>query len=248
MPEPRLSELIEAALAADSIEALHSVCSRAAALYGYDHFIYGARFPSSLTRPFMLVISGHPDEWRERYQAEDYIQLDPAVRHSVNHVRPARWSELFDSPEYGPEDLAVLHEAAAFGLVTGTCLPVRGSRGEVGLLSFSSGRRGTPVERDIRASQPALFMFSSYVHEAVCGLLDHGALPYRPASLTARERECLLWAAEGKTAWETGAILGVSERTVVFHLNNAARKLDVTSRQQAVARAIAQGLIAPQLA
>ena len=49
--------------------------------------------------------------------------------------------------------------------------------------------------------------------------------------------------AEGKTGWEIGKLLGISERTVVFHVENAARKLGVFGRRQAVARAIALQLI-----
>jgi LuxR family transcriptional activator of bioluminescence operon len=64
--------------------------------------------------------------------------------------------------------------------------------------------------------------------------------------LTDREKECLLWAAEGKTSWEASQILGISERTVIFHLQNASDKLGVNNRQQAVARAIAMGMILPQ--
>ena len=66
------------------------------------------------------------------------------------------------------------------------------------------------------------------------------------AELTEREKECLLWAAEGKTSWETAQILQISERTVIFHLQNAARKLKVVNRQHAIARAVVLGLITPQ--
>jgi DNA-binding NarL/FixJ family response regulator len=37
-------------------------------------------------------------------------------------------------------------------------------------------------------------------------------------SLTRREGECLGWCAEGKSYWETAVILGISERTVSFHM------------------------------
>lgn len=62
-------------------------------------------------------------------------------------------------------------------------------------------------------------------------------------SLSAREEECLLWAAQGKTSKETGLILGVTERTVNFHLYNAFHKLDVHSKNAAVARAITLKLL-----
>ncbi len=57
------------------------------------------------------------------------------------------------------------------------------------------------------------------------------------APLTCREREVLHWTAQGKGCWETGHIVGISERTVKFHLQNIYRKLNVVNRAQAVARA-----------
>ena len=56
--------------------------------------------------------------------------------------------------------------------------------------------------------------------------------------------EAAKWIAEGKTAWEAGVILGISERTVRFHLNAAREKLDCLTTTQAVAKAVAQQLIA----
>jgi len=63
------------------------------------------------------------------------------------------------------------------------------------------------------------------------------------AGITPRERECLAWASEGKTAWETAAILDISEHTVVVHLKNAGHKLGAANRLQAVAEALRLGLI-----
>lgn len=61
--------------------------------------------------------------------------------------------------------------------------------------------------------------------------------------LTARERECLLWAAQGKTSWEIGRILGIAERTVNFHISNTCTKLAVRTRQAAITTALQGGLI-----
>ena len=61
--------------------------------------------------------------------------------------------------------------------------------------------------------------------------------------LSERELECLEWVSFGKTSWETAIILGVSERTINFHLLNACRKLNVYGRQAAVALALRQNLL-----
>lgn len=59
--------------------------------------------------------------------------------------------------------------------------------------------------------------------------------------LTARERDCLTFVAEGKSDWEIGVILGVSQATAHAHVENAKRKLGCRTRAQAVARAYVSG-------
>jgi len=65
----------------------------------------------------------------------------------------------------------------------------------------------------------------------------------RTVKLTPQELECLKWCKEGKTNWEIGAILCVSEKTVEFHLGNTMRKLGVPNRITAVIAGIKEGLV-----
>jgi DNA-binding response OmpR family regulator len=61
--------------------------------------------------------------------------------------------------------------------------------------------------------------------------------------LRERELEALTWAARGKTFAEIGQILGLSRRTVEFHLDNARKKLGVPTRTQALIKAAVGQLI-----
>ncbi len=61
--------------------------------------------------------------------------------------------------------------------------------------------------------------------------------------LSDRERVCLAWTSQGKSSWETGKILFISESTVKFHVKNAMRKLGTTTRTAAVVKAIELNLI-----
>ncbi|MBT3791015.1 MAG: helix-turn-helix transcriptional regulator [Alphaproteobacteria bacterium] len=61
--------------------------------------------------------------------------------------------------------------------------------------------------------------------------------------LTAREVECLQWCAKGKNSAEVGKILGITERTVNWHIDNAIRKTNCVNRVQAVAKAVSLGII-----
>jgi DNA-binding response OmpR family regulator len=67
----------------------------------------------------------------------------------------------------------------------------------------------------------------------------------RHIDLGGRELETLTWAARGKTFAEIGQILGLSRRTVEFHLDNARRKLGVPTRTQALIKAAIGQLIEP---
>lgn len=62
--------------------------------------------------------------------------------------------------------------------------------------------------------------------------------------LSSAEQKCLVWCARGKTSYEMGLILGLSEHTINHYLGRAQKKLDVSSRAQAVAAAIKNGVIA----
>lgn len=52
--------------------------------------------------------------------------------------------------------------------------------------------------------------------------------------LTARELQCIGWAAASKTSWEISKILGISERTVNFHIQNSLQKSGALNRTQLV--------------
>lgn len=62
-------------------------------------------------------------------------------------------------------------------------------------------------------------------------------------AITCRELEILRWLAVGKTNWEIGVIVGISVRTVKFHLNKLFQKLSVSNRAQAVFKANALELV-----
>jgi DNA-binding CsgD family transcriptional regulator len=62
-----------------------------------------------------------------------------------------------------------------------------------------------------------------------------GLMPAKePFPLTRREKECLHLAAHGMMARDIGQLLKISERTCIFHLQNATHKLGVHSLQAAI--------------
>jgi DNA-binding CsgD family transcriptional regulator len=242
------TELIDAARNAGSVEEVHGLCSELCDRAGFDFFIYGAVLPVSLVRPQTLIISGYPSDWWGHYQDRGYFTIDPVVRHTTSsHTVPLVWNDI--DPESNPHaDLVreFMSEAADFGLVSGVSFPVHGQQGETAILSLASREYHVRACARIVRVMPIGQLLAGYIHEAALRVFCEGKVLLHRPDLTERERECLLWAAEGKTSWDISQILGISERTVLFHLQNAAQKLNVSNRAQAVARAVAQGYVVPQ--
>jgi DNA-binding CsgD family transcriptional regulator len=61
--------------------------------------------------------------------------------------------------------------------------------------------------------------------------------------LSAREIECLRLAASGFTTEMIAKKLGIAARTAQFHFDSIRSKLGATNRQEAIARAVREGLI-----
>ncbi len=64
-------------------------------------------------------------------------------------------------------------------------------------------------------------------------------------ALSKREVDALTWAARGKTSIEIAHILGLTKRTIDFHIDNARAKLSATTRTEAVIKAATGRLIEP---
>ena len=82
------------------------------------------------------------------------------------------------------------------------------------------------------ARGPEIELLCGLVHLKICHLPSWG----RRRPLTRQQSRVLQWASEGKTAQDTGAIMGLTPATVEKHLRLAREALDVQTTAQAVAK------------
>lgn len=242
--QPDVQDLIEETRTATSVEDIHSICSKITHRFGFDQFMYGSRIPTSFVRPQVIIISGYDKDWWDHYTSESYMSIDPIVEYGSKNILPLQWHELDAEHHSNKRVRRMMNESAEFGLKSGMSFPVHTTRGEAAMLSFASSKAPENNRQHMQYVAPHLMYFACHLHESVMRIF-HTTQDVESIDLTARERECLLWAAEGKTSDETADILNISESTVRFHLNNAARKLNVYSRRHAIARAVCLGLISP---
>ena len=87
-------------------------------------------------------------------------------------------------------------------------------------------------------------MLEMVINARLAGVARNEMWP-KLAMLNDREVEALTWVARGKTSAQIADLIGLSKRTVDFHLDNARIKLDATTRTQAAIKAAIGKLIEP---
>lgn len=159
---------------------------------------------------------------------------------------PVPFSRLPALSEMAPGDRELVLAAPAHGVHGGVLIPLHGPRGDLAYLTLHTSAGARAFDEALRESHQCAHLMTLYFHSHAQGLISvRPEIDASPpaAPLTPRELEVLEWTAAGKTAWEIAKILGLSERTVNFHVQNAMRKLDATSKTEAAARAVACGLV-----
>lgn len=182
-----------------------------------------------------LVISTYPSNWVEHYVRNHYERLDPIITQALENTEPFRWGLDLPSRSISSAQQRFLDEAAECGIRLGFTIPIHDGRGPIAALTFATDQRRPQFEKCIDLNARILQLMAMCFHAHVRPKLS-GDRRIGEALLTPREFECLSWAAEGKSAWEIGHILGISRHTVASYLDSAKEKLGVRTIVQAATR------------
>lgn len=187
-----------------------------------------------------VLLNGWPLGWFSHYTAQDYFHQDPIAHECFINTRPFTWREVRQDGGRWPKGRRILDEATEFGMINGMCVPIFGLHGLQSAVTLA----GDDLDLSPKA-KAAVHLVSIYAHGRAQQLL--GNMVEKPArrspKLSARERECLQWTAAGKSSWEIGRILHLSEHTVTGYIKAATTKLGSANRTQAVAEALRLGQI-----
>jgi DNA-binding CsgD family transcriptional regulator len=246
-----IADFIERSSGIASPQELFELLVEAARDEGYDQLAYGAltyREPQLAEHPSPAIALNYSEQWQSRYAERRYNEVDPVVAFTPRIARPFLWERLRDRLTHRQE--LVMNEAHEAGLRNGISVPLHGPWARVAVVSFASGFD----DADPHACLSHFNALASLFHVAFTAIvhgpeLDAAAIANDPETnppaiaLSQRERDCLNWTAQGKSSWDIGMILAISENTVNFHVKNAMRKLGSTSRIVAVLKAVRLGLI-----
>jgi LuxR family transcriptional regulator, quorum-sensing system regulator CviR len=191
---------------------------------------------------FTNVINvSYPEEWIRLYWQNGYFEVDPVFRTALQQPGSQHWQTTYQKTGSDSEKQREFVETARkFGLVDGI---TTGSADPMcGVATFCSFASNDKV--DATRYLPLVEYFGYHVHLALLRTAPASAqsLDKCVKQLTLRELTILNWVKNGKTNWEIATIMGITERTIRFHVESIFTKLGVTSRSQAVATAIEHGL------
>ncbi|PWF48758.1 helix-turn-helix transcriptional regulator [Massilia glaciei] len=206
---------------------------------GFEHFFYRARFMLDRSSSLDRVLSNFPLAWLQHYENNNLSRIDPALQHAERKLTPMVWEPKIFVTE---EQKRFSADAKRHGLESGVSFPVHNKDGDIGMLSLVLGADVVDASEFIQENLFYGPLIANFVHEAMSRLVNKSGRALK-APLTPRELECLKWIAGGKSTWETAQILHLSEHGVLHHVRNIMTKFDVTSRHQAVSRAVACGLV-----
>jgi DNA-binding CsgD family transcriptional regulator len=184
------------------------------------------------------LVSNYPSAWTKFYLRHRYVRFDPVIIRALDRPEPFEWGLGVELHALSDPQRELFEEAAKYGIRYGFTIPIHDGRGPIAAVTFASDERRPRFERTIvehaRVLQLMAINFHAHARQKTGGARTIGGV-----SLSPREFECLEWAAEGKSAWEIGRILGISRYTAATHLENAKAKLGVRTIVQAVARLMA---------
>ncbi len=219
-----------------TVDHVADAFERTLACYGIEHFIATGCSVKGRSFEEFVIASRWPADLFVLYLENDYAQIDPLIRRSIQSYMPFEWHAEAYRSDVNPRVVELMRRAAEFGLKHGYLVPIHGPKGYEGCVSMAANA----LELSAHA-RSALHLIALYAFDRMRTL--RGSLPDKKIVLTAREREVLSWVAAGKSAAQISQALKISKRTVDEHSQTAARKLGAANRTQAVAIAMRDRII-----
>jgi DNA-binding CsgD family transcriptional regulator len=197
--------------------------------------------------PNGVIMIGTPEaeEWSRRCFTEPQHRLHhPVCRHVVGSIEMLDWSELARLPDAAQAERRMWRELRDLGIEGGLTFPVHepaiGRFGCVTIRCESDlGRFRAFAHANAASLQAAVLHF----HSSLRGRFSAPAIS--DDGLSPREREVLLWVANGLVTKAIARRLNLSPRTIDLHVARAMKKLGARTRSEAASLAVMQGRIVP---
>lgn len=216
--------------------------------FGFDRMIYGRKLHTerSSHQNFTdaYVLSTYGDAVDAYFVDQRHYANNFMVNWVVANAGAKSWRhshERYDKDEMSPEERKLYEFTRNHGIKAGYTYgcPIRPNVRSGFGLCFRDGVSQSEVDDVWEREQDNILPLLNVFDIAASTFANFS----EQERLSEKEIECVLYAAEGRTADEIAELLGRHRRTVEMHLTNAREKLGVGTTLQAVLKATRQGQI-----
>lgn len=233
---------IECGERAVSVDELAKSFEDACQRLGFRHFACCTHVNPLRPPAWAILVHNYPPSWADVYIEDSLHQNDPVLLCAERTLLPFFW----DSPDFvgqlTKDQKQILTRAARFGVCHGYTIPLHSPQNAQGVGASCSVVPDSPRIESRRYF--AVQLMAMYFYAAALRMKASPQPERSSIHLSQRERECLELAAGGKSDWAIGQILKISEHTVHRHIESAKVRLGVSTRVQAIMRAVESRKIA----
>jgi len=215
--------------------------------FGFDSFVYGLSMsPRPDKEAQLYVFTTLPLEWMQIYDQKAYVEIDPRIQLVYDSTAAALWDQTSERGRNARTD-EFLNDASRFGVCSGMAFTLHDVNNRGIMIAYNSKQPTIDSFRRlmIQRNLGDLLSFGHFFHEFFMRHVIEMGLPsrIRGAPMSPREREVLTLVARGLLTEDVAQRVGISPRTVQFHLDSVRTKLGAANRQEAIAIATRAGYI-----
>ena len=231
MREALVQDFARAARSARDMRTLGVVLREAGAALGFHHVLLQSAGGE-------VLLADLPEDWRAATPGADAV-----LAAAAQCFAPFLWSDICRLIACTQAQRDFLAGAAGAGIGAAVTVPVHraSSADDAGSYSKFAGACSFLMTAD--APLPFTSLAAAHYVGALAfdaaEALSHAVPEATGPQLTPRQRDCVALVAQGKSDWEVGQLLGISESTVHKHVEDAKRRFGVSTRIQLVVRSLA---------
>lgn len=232
-----VQEFVGASAQVNNMAALRKLIEDSCRELGFDYFaiVHHIRFGKPSTDKVRL--SNYPIEWIAKLREAEHLR-EPVLAAAERTASGFLWSELGNYVPISTDDQRYMDRALHHGLAEGFTVPNHVPGEVFGSCHFAVRRKGDLPHENLPAAQSlGIFAFEK-ARQLLSENVESSEEYVVPAPLTQRQRDCLLFAARGKSDSVIADLLNIRPRTVNEHMEAAKRRYSVATRTQLIVRAL----------
>ena len=237
-----LQDFVRQCNVATSEEQLFDLLDLATRRLGFEQFAMGHHVDLTGPPADAMRLTTYDPAWVETALGKRYFVDDPIHAASMKTAVGFLWSDVPKMIQMTGRQNGILEAARRFGLAEGFTVPVHVPGEYRGTCSFGA-RSLDNLQPDALPTAQLIGVFAFEAARRIMRARQRHEKGSSIPSLTERQLACVTLVAAGKTDWEIGRILGISEGTAHEHIEAARKRYGVVKRTQLVIRALFDGQI-----